>query len=155
MATEHENTSAEDQALADEWAAALEETGDVGQDDIDALLAADAATAPAGNRLAMEEFGSVPKNNDPVSLDGPNLDVILDIPVSISMEVGSTEINIRHLLQLNQGSVIELDRLAGEPLDVLVNGTLIAHGEVVVVNEKFGIRLTDVISPSERIKKLR
>ncbi|MEO8492165.1 MULTISPECIES: flagellar motor switch protein FliN [unclassified Pseudomonas] len=155
MATEHENTSAEDQALADEWAAALEETGDVGQDDIDALLAADAATSPAGNRLAMEEFGSVPKNNDPVTLDGPNLDVILDIPVSISMEVGSTEINIRNLLQLNQGSVIELDRLAGEPLDVLVNGTLIAHGEVVVVNEKFGIRLTDVISPSERIKKLR
>uniref|UniRef100_UPI001A9DCEE7 flagellar motor switch protein FliN n=1 Tax=Pseudomonas sp. 79_C TaxID=2813567 RepID=UPI001A9DCEE7 len=80
---------------------------------------------------------------------------ILDIPVSISMEVGSTEINIRNLLQLNQGSVIELDRLAGEPLDVLVNGTLIAHGEVVVVNEKFGIRLTDVISPSERIKKRR
>ena len=155
MATEHENTSAEDQALADEWAAALEETGDVGQDDIDALLAADAATAPAGNRLAMEEFGSVPKNNEPVTLDGPNLDVILDIPVSISREVGSTEINIRTLLQLNQGSVIELDRLAGEPLDVLVNGTLIAHGEVVVVNEKFGIRLTDVISPSERIKKLR
>jgi flagellar motor switch protein FliN/FliY len=155
MATEHENTSAEDQALADEWAAALEETGDGGQDDIDALLAADAASAPAGKRLPMEEFGSVPKNNDPVTLDGPNLDVILDIPVSISMEVGSTEINIRNLLQLNQGSVIELDRLAGEPLDVLVNGTLIAHGEVVVVNEKFGIRLTDVISPSERIKKLR
>ncbi|MFO2464841.1 flagellar motor switch protein FliN [Pseudomonas sp. 15FMM2] len=155
MATEHENTSAEDQALADEWAAALEETGDAGQDDIDALLAADAATAPAGKRLPMEEFGSVPKNHEPVSLDGPNLDVILDIPVSISMEVGSTEINIRNLLQLNQGSVIELDRLAGEPLDVLVNGTLIAHGEVVVVNEKFGIRLTDVISPSERIKKLR
>ena len=155
MATEHENTSAEDQALADEWAAALEETGDVGQADIDALLAADAAQKPASNRLPMEEFGSVPKNNDPVTLDGPNLDVILDIPVSISMEVGSTEINIRNLLQLNQGSVIELDRLAGEPLDVLVNGTLIAHGEVVVVNEKFGIRLTDVISPSERIKKLR
>ena len=109
MATEHENTSAEDQALADEWAAALEETGDVGQDDIDALLAADAATSPAGKRLPMEEFGSVPKNNDPVTLDGPNLDVILDIPVSISMEVGSTEINIRNLLQLNQGSVIELD----------------------------------------------
>ncbi|VVO25673.1 flagellar motor switch protein FliN [Pseudomonas fluorescens] len=155
MATEQEITSAEDQALADEWAAALEETGDVGQDDIDALLAADAATAPAGKRLPMEEFGSVPKNNDPVTLDGPNLDVILDIPVSISMEVGSTDINLRNLLQLNQGSVIELDRLAGEPLDVLVNGTLIAHGEVVVVNEKFGIRLTDVISPSERIKKLR
>ncbi|AZO83927.1 flagellar motor switch protein FliN [Pseudomonas sp. QLc11A] len=144
----------DDQALADEWAAALEETGDAGQADIDALLAADSANS-ASNRLPMEEFGSVPKNNDPVSLEGPNLDVILDIPVSISMEVGSTDINIRNLLQLNQGSVIELDRLAGEPLDVLVNGTLIAHGEVVVVNEKFGIRLTDVISPSERIKKLR
>ena len=104
----------------------------------------------------MEEFGSAPKpGNGPVALEGPNLDVILDIPVSISMEVGSTEISIRNLLQLNQGSVVELDRLAGEPLDVLVNGTLIAHGEVVVVNEKFGIRLTDVISPSERIKKLR
>lgn len=150
-----EMNTQDDQALADEWAAALEETGDAGQDDIDALLAADAANSSSSNRLAMEEFGSVPKNNDPVTLDGPNLDVILDIPVSISMEVGSTDINIRNLLQLNQGSVIELDRLAGEPLDVLVNGTLIAHGEVVVVNEKFGIRLTDVISPSERIKKLR
>ncbi len=154
MADEHEITSPEDQALADEWAAALEETGDAGQHDIDALLAAD-VSKPASNRLPMEEFGSVPRNNEPVTLDGPNLDVILDIPVSISMEVGSTDINIRNLLQLNQGSVIELDRLAGEPLDVLVNGTLIAHGEVVVVNEKFGIRLTDVISPSERIKKLR
>jgi flagellar motor switch protein FliN/FliY len=144
----------DDQSLADEWAAALEEAGETGQDDIDALLAADTG-AHASNRLQMEEFGSVPKSNEQVTLDGPNLDVILDIPVSISMEVGSTDINIRNLLQLNQGSVIELDRLAGEPLDVLVNGTLIAHGEVVVVNEKFGIRLTDVISPSERIKKLR
>jgi len=154
MADENEITSAEDQALADEWAAALGESGDASQDDIDSLLAADTGHS-SSNRLPMEEFGSVPKNNAPVSLDGPNLDVILDIPVSISMEVGSTDINIRNLLQLNQGSVIELDRLAGEPLDVLVNGTLIAHGEVVVVNEKFGIRLTDVISPSERIKKLR
>ncbi|AUF95608.1 flagellar motor switch protein FliN [Pseudomonas shirazensis] len=152
MANENEITSAEDQALADEWAAALEETGDAGQSDIDALLAADSGGA---GRLPMEEFASSPKPNENVSLEGPNLDVILDIPVSISMEVGSTDINIRNLLQLNQGSVIELDRLAGEPLDVLVNGTLIAHGEVVVVNEKFGIRLTDVISPSERIKKLR
>ena len=155
MATEHDTTAA-DQALADEWAAALEETGDAGQADIDALLAAGESQKLAPNRLPMEEFGSVARpNNESVTLDGPNLDVILDIPVSISMEVGSTDINIRNLLQLNQGSVIELDRLAGEPLDVLVNGTLIAHGEVVVVNEKFGIRLTDVISPSERIKKLR
>ncbi|WP_096618955.1 flagellar motor switch protein FliN [Candidatus Enterovibrio altilux] len=83
------------------------------------------------------------------------LDAILDIPVTISMEVGRTNINIRNLLQLNQGSVVELDRLAGESLDLLVNGTLIAHGEVVVVNDKFGIRLTDVISQTERIKKLR
>jgi len=154
MANENEITSAEDQALADEWAAALEETGSAGQADIDALLGGDTGNG-GGGRMPMEEFASSPKPNENVSLEGPNLDVILDIPVNISMEVGSTEINIRNLLQLNQGSVLELDRLAGEPLDVLVNGTLIAHGEVVVVNEKFGIRLTDVISPSERIKKLR
>mgnify|MGYP002714217816 FL=1 len=156
---DEENTSPEEQALADEWAAALAEAGDdAGQADIDALMAqgGGGAAAPAAPRMAMEEFGSAPKpGNGPVALEGPNLDVILDIPVSISMEVGNTDITIRNLLQLNQGSVIELDRLAGEPLDVLVNGTLIAHGEVVVVNEKFGIRLTDVISPSERIKKLR
>jgi flagellar motor switch protein FliN/FliY len=158
MADENEGTSPEEQALADEWAAALAEAGDAGQDDIDALMAqgGGASAAPAAPRMEMEEFGAAPKlGNGPVALEGPNLDVILDIPVSISMEVGSTEISIRNLLQLNQGSVVELDRLAGEPLDVLVNGTLIAHGEVVVVNEKFGIRLTDVISPSERIKKLR
>ena len=156
MADENEQTSPEEQALADEWAAALSESGDAdGQDDIDAMLAASAASQPSAPRAPMEEFGTTPKANNPVSLEGPNLDVILDIPVSISMEVGNADITIRNLLQLNHGSVIELDRLAGEPLDVLVNGTLIAHGEVVVVNEKFGIRLTDVISPSERIKKLR
>lgn len=153
---EEENTSPEEQALADEWAAALAEAGDAGQDDIDAMLAAQ-ESKPAAPRAPMEEFGGMPSLAAvvPAGLEGPNLDVILDIPVSISMEVGNTDITIRNLLQLNQGSVIELDRLAGEPLDVLVNGTLIAHGEVVVVNEKFGIRLTDVISPSERIKKLR
>jgi flagellar motor switch protein FliN/FliY len=84
-----------------------------------------------------------------------NLEVILDVPVTLSMEVGRTRIPIRNLLQLNQGSVVELDRAAGEPLDVFVNGTLIAHGEVVVVNEKFGIRITDVVSPAERIRKLK
>lgn len=84
-----------------------------------------------------------------------NLDVILDVPVTLSMEVGRTRIPIRNLLQLNQGSVVELDRAAGEPLDVFVNGTLVAHGEVVVVNEKFGIRITDVVSPAERIRKLK
>lgn len=84
-----------------------------------------------------------------------NLDVILDVKVNLSMEAGRTRVPIRHLLQLNQGSVVELDRAAGEPLDVYVNGTLIAHGEVVVVNDKFGIRLTDVISPAERLRNLR
>lgn len=123
--------------MADEWAAALEQQEKSGQ--------------PAPQQVELDEFV-----NSGASVAGrPDLDVILDIPVTISMEVGRTSITIRNLLQLNQGSVIELDRLAGEPLDVLVNGTLIAHGEVVVVNEKFGIRMTDVISPSERIKKLR
>ncbi|GIU46149.1 flagellar motor switch protein FliN [Shewanella algidipiscicola] len=87
--------------------------------------------------------------------EAAKLDTIMDIPVTISMEVGRSFINIRNLLQLNQGSVVELDRVAGEPLDVMVNGTLVAHGEVVVVNDKFGIRLTDVISQTERIKKLK
>jgi len=89
-----------------------------------------------------------------VAVDRRNLDVVLDIPVRLSMEVGSTAISIRRLLQLNKGSVVELTRLAGEPLDVLVNGTLVAHGEVVVVNDKFGIRLTDVVSPEQRIQML-
>ena len=85
----------------------------------------------------------------------PNdIDMILDIPVQLSVELGRTKIPIKHILQLAQGSVVELDGLAGEPMDVLVNGCLIAQGEVVVVNEKFGIRLTDIITPSERIRKL-
>ncbi|CSD33428.1 flagellar motor switch protein [Vibrio cholerae] len=97
------------------------------------------------------------KNTAPPITDDERrkLDTIMDIPVTISMEVGRSKISIRNLLQLNQGSVVELDRIAGESLDVMVNGTLIAHGEVVVVNDKFGIRLTDVISQTERIKKLR
>ena len=122
-------------AMADDWAAAMQEQAD-----------ADAAVSA----VELDEFATEAKTGP-----NPELELILDIPVSISMEVGRTSITIRNLLQLNQGSVIELDRLAGEPLDVLVNGTLIAHGEVVVVNEKFGIRMTDVISPTERIKKLR
>jgi flagellar motor switch protein FliN/FliY len=84
-----------------------------------------------------------------------NLEVVLDIPVTLSMEIGRAKLPIRNLLQLNQGSVVELERMVGEPMDVMVNGTLIAHGEVVVVNEKYGIRLTDVISPAERVRKLR
>ena len=102
----------------------------------------------------MAAFEQLEDDADPLGGD-VNLDLIQDVPVTLAMEVGRTEITIRNLLQLNQGSVVELDRTAGEPLDVFVNGTLVAHGEVVVVNEKFGIRLTDVISPSERIKKLQ
>lgn len=90
-------------------------------------------------------------------VNGPdlNLDVILDVPVTLSLEVGRARLPIRNLLQLNQGSVVELERGAGESLDVFVNGTLIAHGEVVVINDRFGVRLTDVVSPSERIRRLR
>jgi len=130
-------------AMADEWAAAMAE----------AESSEAGADADDVSQIELEEL----QNDTPMIAagDNPDLDVILDIPVTIAMEVGSTSITIRNLLQLNQGSVIELDRLAGEPLDVLVNGTLIAHGEVVVVNEKFGIRMTDVISPAERIKRLR
>jgi flagellar motor switch protein FliN/FliY len=96
-----------------------------------------------------------PDAPDPGANRELNLDVVLDIPVTLSMEVGRSRISIRNLLQLSQGSVVELDRATGEALDVYVNGTLIAHGEVVVVNDKFGIRLTDVISPAERIRKLK
>lgn len=106
------------------------------------------------NEARRAEFDNLQDESTPANRD-VNLDVILDVPVTLSMEVGRTRIPIRNLLQLNQGSVVELDRAAGEPLDVFVNGTLIAHGEVVVVNEKFGIRLTDVVSPAERIRKLK
>lgn len=99
-----------------------------------------------------EQFGA---GSSPTGANDLNLDVILDVAVTLSMEVGRARIPIRNLLQLNQGSVVELERAAGEPLDVYANGTLIAHGEVVVVNERFGVRLTDVVSPAERIKKLR
>ncbi len=84
-----------------------------------------------------------------------NLDVILDVPLSLSLEVGRARLSIRELLKLNKGSIVELDRAAGEPLDVMVNGTLVAHGEVVQVDDKFGVRLIDVVSPAERLKRLR
>lgn len=135
MAEDETDVVAAQDAVAEEWQ--------------EQEKAAPVATKP--QRAAFDEL----KDEGGAHNLSPELDVILDIPVSISMEVGNTDITIRNLLQLNQGSVVELDRLAGEPLDVKVNGTLIAHGEVVVVNGKFGIRLTDVVSPSERIKKLR
>ncbi len=95
------------------------------------------------------------QSDDTTVGDELNLDVILDVPVTLSLEVGRARLPIRNLLQLNQGSVVELERGAGESLDVFVNGTLIAHGEVVVINDRFGVRLTDVVSPSERIRRLR
>ncbi|MDL0430070.1 flagellar motor switch protein FliN [Marinobacter sp. TBZ242] len=147
-----ESGDADEDSREDEWAAAMAESGETGDDD---GTGEDSGASRDNVRAApMEEFPEG-TNFSQGSGPAPDLDVILDIPVTISMEVGNTQIPIRNLLQLNQGSVIELDRLAGEPLDVLVNGTLIAHGEVVMVNEKFGIRLTDVISPGERIKRLQ
>lgn len=102
----------------------------------------------------LEDESSALSELDKEASEQKKLTDILDIPVTISLEVGRNLISIRNLLQLNQGSVVELNRLAGEPLDVMVNGTLIAHGEVVVVNDKYGIQLTDVVSQTERIKKL-
>lgn len=97
---------------------------------------------------------SVKQATLPQEADSEKMDLILDIPVSITVEIGRTKMTIRNLLQLNQGGIVPLDRLAGDPLDVLVNGTLVAHGEVVVVNDKFGVRLTDIVSKTERIKRL-
>ncbi|HEV3431823.1 MAG TPA: flagellar motor switch protein FliN [Paraburkholderia sp.] len=120
----------------DDWAAALAE-----QNSNDAP-----AAAPAAVFQPLSKVDQNSTRND--------IDMILDIPVQMTVELGRTKIAIRNLLQLAQGSVVELDGLAGEPMDVLVNGCLIAQGEVVVVNDKFGIRLTDIITPSERIRKL-
>ena len=162
-----EQELSEDEKLAAEWESAMEESGDADEDGREDEWAAAMAEAGEtddddGSDDAKDNVRAAPMEEFPEGSNfsqgtgpAPDLDVILDIPVTISMEVGNTQIPIRNLFQLNQGSVIELDRLAGEPLDVLVNGTLIAHGEVVMVNEKFGIRLTDVISPGERIKRLQ
>jgi len=135
---------------ADDWAAAMAEQSETESEQAEAKdeVSAEEEYQPAALQNLEDE-------SDGKNMEDVNLDVILDIPVAISLEIGRTGISIRNLLQLNQGSIVELDRLAGEPLDVLVNGTLIAHGEVVVVNEKFGVRLTDIISTSERIKKLK
>ncbi|WP_100655798.1 flagellar motor switch protein FliN [Alteromonas flava] len=131
----------------DDWAAAMAEQAESEE--------AEEAEGAEGDDVQVAELDELSDDEPITPAEKKKLDTILDIPVTISMEVGRSSISIRNLLQLNQGSVVELDRVAGEPLDVLVNGTLIAHGEVVVVNDKFGIRLTDVISQIERIKKLR
>ena len=117
-----------------------------------AAAAAPAAPAKSAERARFDELAAgaaKASNGTDVSLD-----MILDVAVTLSLEVGSAKVSVRDLLQLNQGSVVELDRLAGEPMDVMVNGTLVAHGEVVVVNDKFGIRLTDIVSPAQRVTRL-
>jgi len=143
--------SGDDEALEDAWGEALAEQAQAegGGSDVEEEI------TPATYDALEQEEESVGQVLQQQQEDNVNLEVILDIPVTLSMEIGRTRISIRNLLQLNQGSVVELDRLAGEPMDVLVNGTLIAHGEVVVVNDKFGIRFTDVISPAERVRRLR
>jgi flagellar motor switch protein FliN len=131
-------------AMADEWAAALAE----------AKPAAGSASAAA---TAVEQVAPVSFANlagAPQMAAGNDINMILDIPVQLTVELGRTRIPIKHILQLAQGSVVELETLAGEPMDVLVNGYLIAQGEVVVVNDKFGIRLTDIVTPSERMRRL-
>jgi flagellar motor switch protein FliN/FliY len=150
------DAGSEEAISEDDWAAAMAEQEVVDKEAASATeqeMAGKVATpAPTGAQAA----NIFPSFNAPAS-DGSimsELDVILDIPVQLSVELGRTRITIKNLLQLAHGSVVELDAMAGEPMDVLVNGTLIAQGEVVVVNDKFGIRLTDIITPSERMKKL-
>ncbi len=144
-----ENQATDQEGMADAWGAALEEQAQAEP--------ADSGSAASGHRnqaesAPLQELTEEPKEGRRSDIQ---LDAILDVPVTLAMEIGRTRINIRNLLQLNQGSVVELDRLAGEPMDVLVNGTLIAQGEVVVVNERFGIRLTDIVSPTDRVKQLK
>jgi flagellar motor switch protein FliN len=137
-----EEDQKEDEVSMDDWAAAM---GEQAESEATAEEPAPAAAQPA----VFEQFGGGER-----TAAMHDFDMILDIPVAMTVELGRTKISIRNLLQLAHGSVVELDGLAGEPMDVLVNGTLIAQGEVVVVNDKFGIRLTDIITPQERIKKL-
>ncbi|MFS2020251.1 flagellar motor switch protein FliN [Massilia sp. GER05] len=137
------DTQDDQDSLDDDWGAAIAEQAA-------AEAAALANQQQAASAAVFKDFSN--KGPRP---DTPNdIDFILDIPVQLTVELGRTKIAIKNLLQLAQGSVVELDGLAGEPMDVLVNGCLIAQGEVVVVNDKFGIRLTDIITPSERIRKL-
>ncbi len=153
----------EDDISADDWASALAEQESTApaagaDDDWGAALAEQEAADQAAAQKAPPSppAAQIFQNLSPDSVQpaANNLDLILDIPVQLNVELGRTKIAIRNLLQLAQGSVVELDGLAGQPMDVLVNGCLIAQGEVVVVNDKFGIRLTDIISPAERLRRL-
>jgi flagellar motor switch protein FliN/FliY len=146
MAADNPSPSEEDRMAAD-WAAALDD-GRAGAGAPPAA-AAQASVTPA----AFANFAAGP-GATAVPAAGNDINMILDIPVQLTVELGRTKIPIRNILQLAQGSVVELDALAGEPMDVLVNGFLIAQGEVVVVNDKFGIRLTDIVTPSERMRRL-
>lgn len=133
-----------------------EHGGGAMSEEIDAVETTQPADGPAETEdYARADFQDLEDETSQSGMGDTNIDMILDIPVTIAVEIGRSKITISNLLKLNQGSVVELDRLAGEPMDVLVNGTLIAHGEIVVVNEKFGVRLTDIISPVERVKKLK
>lgn len=136
-----ENGAEDADAMAAEWAAALAET----KPESASELSATEQVAP----VSFTNFASTVATGA-----GNDINMILDIPVQLTVELGRTRIPIKHILQLAQGSVVELEALAGEPMDVLVNGYLIAQGEVVVVNEKFGIRLTDIVTPSERMRRL-
>lgn len=139
----------EDEALAAEWAAALaaDEQADVKKEKEQSALAAQAQVADFKD---LTDEAKAPRQDS----NRRELDFILDIPLDVSAELGRTRLLINELLQLGQGSVVELNKLAGEPLEVYVNGKMVARGEAVVINEKFGIRLTDIISPIERVKQL-
>ncbi|MGJ7501135.1 flagellar motor switch protein FliN [Variovorax sp. ZT5P49] len=136
---------------ADDWASALAE-----QTAASAPAAAEPAPAPTFAPATAQVFQQIQDAPAPAHSSSTPVDIarVLDVPVQLTAEIGRTRITIKNLLQLSQGSVVELDGLAGQPLDVLINGYLIAQGEVVVVNEKYGIRLTDIVTPSERMQKL-
>jgi flagellar motor switch protein FliN/FliY len=149
-----EEASANEQFTADDWAAAMAEQTEAEGATATAADLDDAFDMPAAKPAAV--FENLTPDMAGLSVDAAkNLEMVMDIPIQLTVELGRTKMPIRNLLQLAQGSVVELNELAGEPLDVFVNGCLVAQGEVVVVNEKFGIRLTDIITPSERLKKLR
>jgi flagellar motor switch protein FliN len=151
MAEPDTNLMSEEDRMAAEWAAALSESKPAAGSSSNEV--ASEVTHPAES-VAPASFANFAPTA--VAANGvPNdLNMILDIPVQLTVELGRTRIPIKHILQLAQGSVVELETLAGEPMDVLVNGYLIAQGEVVVVNDKFGIRLTDIVTPSERLRRL-
>jgi flagellar motor switch protein FliN/FliY len=136
------------QDAADDWGSAMAEQSQATAEPTPAA-APESLALPAGERVFQPLFSS----SDP-AINKNDIDRVMDIPVQLTAELGRTRITIKSLLQLSQGSVVELDGLAGQPMDVFINGYLIAQGEVVVVNDKFGIRLTDIITPSERIQKV-